>query len=58
MNTNLKELNLLDCRRRTNKNFSMIQLLGNCAKPVPYEYTEKILRYIFNKIEKRSEIAK
>ena len=34
---------------RTNKIISMIQLLGNCANPASYEYTEKDVSDIFNK---------
>ena len=32
---------------RTNKIISMIQLLGNCANPASYEYTEKDVSDIF-----------
>ena len=35
---------------RTNKIISMIQLLGNCANPASYEYTEKDVSDIFNTI--------
>lgn len=38
---------------RTNKIISMIQLLGNCANPASYEYTEKDVSDIFNTIEKK-----
>ena len=43
---------------RTNKIISMIQLLGNCANPASYEYTEKDFSDIFNTIEKEVRIAK
>ena len=43
---------------RTNKIISMIQLLGNCANPASYEYTEKDVSDIFNTIEKEVRIAK
>ena len=43
---------------RTNKIISMIQLLGNCANPASYEYTEKDVSDIFNAIEKELKIAK
>jgi hypothetical protein len=43
---------------RTNKIISMVQLLGNCANPATYEYTEKDITDIFNAIEKEVRIAK
>lgn len=43
---------------RTNKIISMVQLLGNCANPVSYEYTEKDVADIFNAIEKEVKAAK
>lgn len=43
---------------RTNKIISMVQLLGNCANPVSYEYTEKDVADIFNAIEKEIRAAK
>lgn len=43
---------------RTNKIISMIQLLGNCANPASYEYTEKDVAIIFGAIEKELKIAK
>lgn len=43
---------------RTNKIISMIQLLGNCANPASYEYTEKDVADIFGTIEKELRIAK
>ncbi len=43
---------------RTNKIISMIQLLGNCANPGSYEYTEKDVADIFCAIEKELKIAK
>ena len=36
----------------------MIQLLGNCANPASYEYTEKDVAIIFGAIEKELKIAK
>lgn len=43
---------------RTNKIISMIQLLGNCANPACYEYTEKDVADIFGAIEKELKIVK
>ena len=43
---------------RTNKIISMVQLLGNCANPASYEYTEKDVSDIFGAIEKELKIAK
>lgn len=43
---------------RTNKIISMVQLLGNCANPITYEYTEKDVADIFNTIEKEIKAAK
>lgn len=43
---------------RTNKIISMIQLLGNCANPGSYEYTEKDVADIFGAIEKELKVAK
>lgn len=43
---------------RTNKIISMIQLLGNCANPASYEYTEKDVSDIFGAIEKELKVAK
>ena len=43
---------------RTNKIISMVQLLGNCANPTSYEYTEKDVSDIFGAIEKELKIAK
>ena len=43
---------------RTNKIISMIQLLGNCANPARYEYTEKDVADIFGAIEKELKTAK
>ena len=36
----------------------MVQLLGNCANPASYEYTEKDISDIFGAIEKELKIAK
>jgi len=43
---------------RTNKIISMVQLLGNCANPGAYEYTEKDVTDIFNAIEKEVKLSK
>ena len=43
---------------RTNKIISMVQLLGNCANPASYEYTEKDVSDIFGAIEKELKNAK
>ncbi|MBE7019642.1 MAG: hypothetical protein E7413_07195 [Ruminococcaceae bacterium] len=43
---------------RTNKIISMVQLLGNCANPSCYEYTEKDVSDIFSTIEREVKIAK
>lgn len=43
---------------RTNKIISMVQLLGNCANPASYEYTEKDVSDIFGAIEKELKVAK
>lgn len=43
---------------RTNKIISMIQLLGNCANPACYEYTEKDVLDIFGAIEKELKAAR
>lgn len=43
---------------RTNKIISMIQLLGNCANPACYEYTEKDVADIFGAIDKELKNAK
>ena len=43
---------------RTNKIISMVQLLGNCANPSCYEYTEKDVSNIFSTIEREVKIAK
>lgn len=43
---------------RTNKIIDMIQLLGNCANKITYEYTDKDVADIFNAIEKEAKIAK
>lgn len=43
---------------RTNKIISMVQLLGNCANPACYEYTEKDVADIFGAIERELKSAK
>lgn len=43
---------------RTNKIIDMIQLLGNCANPSGYEYTEKDVNAIFGAIERELKLAK
>ncbi len=43
---------------RTNKIISMVQLLGNCANPGSYEYTEKDVADIFGAIEKEIKLTK
>lgn len=43
---------------RTNKIISMVQLLGNCANPASYDYTDKDVSAIFNAIEYEVKMAK
>lgn len=43
---------------RTNKIINMIQLLGNCANPSGYEYTEKDVNDIFSAIDRELKAAK
>ena len=45
-------------KARTNKIISMVQLLGNCASPSCYEYTEKDVFDIFNTIKREVKISK
>lgn len=43
---------------RTNKIIDMVQLLGNCANPNVYEYSQKDVDKIFSAIEAEVKEAK
>ena len=43
---------------RTNKIINMMRLLGNCASPGNYEYTDEDIRKIFNALEKELKNTK
>ena len=43
---------------RTNKIINMIQLLGNCSNQSLYEYSQKDINKIFNKIQTELDEAK
>lgn len=43
---------------RTNKIINMLRLLGNCASPGNYEYTDEDIRKIFAALEKETKNAK
>lgn len=43
---------------RINKIINMLRLLGNCASPGNYEYTDEDIRKIFTALEKETKNAK
>ena len=43
---------------RTNKILDLMKLLGNCAAPNNYDYTEEDIKNIFDTLEKEMKHAK
>lgn len=43
---------------RTSKVLEMLRLLGNCANPGTYDYTDKDVKTIFNALEKELKTTK
>lgn len=43
---------------RVNKILDMMRLLGNCASPASYEYTEDDIKKIFSALEKEMKNTK
>jgi len=43
---------------RVNKILDMMRLLGNCASPSNYEYTDEDIKKIFNALERELKITK
>ncbi len=44
--------------KRTNSVLDRIRILGNCANPYAYEYTEEDVRLIFVAIDQELKLAK